>query len=167
MGYDISGIPVCGIQLGLFASSGNIKYNTFMLSHGPVLGNSSDDSPACWLRLPFPIKVYAISLTTDWDPEQKTLFDIDFEVRKIPASGDNTDRYTTKPSASYTRYQADTGNETGGSTVYFNDIEERHHQVRIFSPEPTLAANDSIGLLANSSISVQCEFTVKLWCYQI
>lgn len=146
MVYEINGIPVCGIQLGFFASSGNITYKNFMLSHGPVLANSSDDSPACWLRLPFPIKVYALSLTTDFDGQ--SLFNIDFTVRKILAT-DNTNRYTHDP-ANNPRNKAHIGT-VAGSTVYFNDIEERHHQVRIFSNEPTLAANDSIGLMANSS----------------
>jgi hypothetical protein len=157
MSYDIIGDPVCGIQLGFFGA-GNSSYNYKMLSHGPVDGNHYGYNQVPWLCMPFPIKVYAISFTTDSDGEYETT--CSFRVRK--STGDT--------------YGTGTGTGTGTddkewSYVQFTNIDDDHHEYRIFpdtttNPAPTFAAGESLGLMLNSG-RLQCEFTVKLWCYQI
>jgi len=148
--FTINGIPVCGTTFNFYAADGNRTYSNYMLSHGSTLGNFMD-SMARWIRLPFPIKVYALSFTTDTDPDQSP-FNIAFTVRK-----DTGDTY-------------DGSNGTGvvtGSTETISNADTAHHQYCIFSSEPTFVKGDSIGLMVSSNIGIGCEFTVKLWCYQI
>ena len=147
---DATKVPLCNIQFGFWAiSDGNANFTNSMMSHGPVIDNT-ESNRISWMRLPFPIKVYAISLTTDKDDEAGVNFT--FSVRKDTDATYNSSTFT--------------GSSTG-SEVYFNSIVELHHEYRIFGTAPTFAKNDSIGLMVSTNSDIQCEFSVKLWCYQI
>jgi len=151
MSYTIgsTSVPICGVQLGFYAlGDGNANFTNSMMSHGPVSDNNTNNRIP-WMRLPFPIKVYAISLTTDKDGEDGVNFS--FSVRKDTGSTYSSE--TTTASST-------------GSTISFNSIDERHHEYRIFSSQPTFAKDDSIGLMVSTNADMQCEFSVKLWCYQ-
>ena len=84
--------------------AGNANFTNSMMSHGPVIDNT-ESNRISWMRLPFPIKVYAISLTTDKDDEAGVNFT--FSVRKDTDATYNSSTFT--------------GSSTG-SEVYFNSI---------------------------------------------
>ena len=151
MAYSINGVPVCGITFNFFAPP-NSSASSIMLSHGSVTANDYG-SRAIWIRLPFPIKVYALSITTDADSEGGV--NMTLQVRKDTGA----------------TYTSNDNHGTGiGDVVTYTSLDERHHEYHIFSSEPTLAKNDSIGLRyarTGGSSNMDSEYTVKLWCYQI
>jgi hypothetical protein len=151
MVYEINGIPVCGITFNFF-SPGNGGHSSLMLSHGSIAGNEYT-SRANWIRLPFPIKVYALSITTDGDDESGV--NMTFQVRKDTGN-------------TYTNYSY--LGEANGSSISYTSLDERHHESHIFSDQPTFATGDSIGLetkRTGGSGEQNAEYTIKLWCYQI
>ena len=151
MVYEIKGIPVCGIQLGLFGKEQT--YNNTMLHHGPFISNDSTLNPMPWLSVPFPLKVYAISLSTDAIDDNDDRVKCTFSVRKPKTTGSS--------------YLSTGSGESNGDPVIFNDIYYKHHVYKKFVTEPSFDANQLIGLSMTTDEYMAVEFTVKLWCYQI
>jgi hypothetical protein len=166
MSYKINGVPVCGIQFGFFGR-GNYKYTDTMLSHGPNIYNDFPNSNTPWLRVPVPLKVYAISLTTDND-DDTTKRTFTFQVRKDTGatytwSSNNGSNIGTSAS------EGTSASVTFSSITNFSAVNELFTDTTT-NPAPTFAKGESIGLLLSTNTTnatQENEFTVKLWCYQI
>ncbi|GMH57137.1 hypothetical protein TL16_g05319 [Triparma laevis f. inornata] len=98
-----------------------------------------------YIKVPFPIRAYAVSLCTDSDSSNPT--NITLRVYKK----------TSFPSSS---------SIATNSQVTFSSIDENHAECAVFASETLFEANTYIGLNLSRSSSIGNEILVKLWCYQ-
>jgi hypothetical protein len=133
-------VPICNICFGFYQRS--VDNTTGLMNHAPTVDNSTANAIK-WIAVPFRIKVYAISFSTDDGVYGER--DYTFQPRVYPGIADDTKR---------------------GSEKKFENIDENHYEKAVFTSEGVFSAGEKIGLGLILSGTSAAEICVKLWCYQ-
>ena len=133
-------VPICNICFGFYQRS--VDNTTGLMNHAPTVDNATANAIK-WIAVPFRIKVYAISFSTDVGSYGER--DYTFQPRVYPGIADDTKR---------------------GSEKKFENIDENHYEKAVFTSEGVFGAGEKIGLGLVLSATSGAEICVKLWCYQ-